>query len=74
MNRLIELFDKEIHIIASPVTLVLDTVGMIMEEFVIRNTLSLHRIGIEVIVHMDNIHIIAANNITSDLADIVTIL
>ena len=74
MDRLIELFDKEVHVIATPVTLVLDSVGVILEEFIVRNTLPLHWIGIEVIVHMDTIHIIAAHDITGYLADIVTIL
>ena len=73
MDRLIELFNKEVHVIATPVALVLDTVGVILKEFIVRNTLPLNRIGIEVIIHMDTIHIVAAHDITGYLADIVAI-
>ena len=74
MHRLIELFDKEIHVIATPVTTVFDTVRVLTILLIIRNHLSSCGIRIEIIIHMDAIDIIACHDILSHRTDIVAVL
>ena len=72
--RLIELLDKEIHIIAAPVVDIPDTITILPVLLGIRDILSLHGIGIEIVVHMDTVDIITGDDILGHLADIIAVL
>ena len=74
MHSLIELFDKEVHIIAAPVATVAYAVAVLLILGIVRNGLSCSRIGIEIVVHVDSVNIIAGDDVASHLTDVVTIL
>ena len=74
MNLLVELLDKQVHVISTPVVLVLDTVRVIVEQLIVRNRLTLNGIWVEIVVHMYSVYIIAAHDILCHLADIVAVL
>ena len=74
MDGLIKLLNKQIHIITAPVFLIFDTIRVFPKQFIVRDALSLDGIGIEIIIHVDTIHIISAHNVLCHLADIITIL
>ena len=74
MHGLIELLNEEIHVVATPVAPVLEAVGILLELCIIGNGQSCHRIGIEVVVHVNTVYIVAGDNVMSYFTDIVTIL
>ena len=53
--------------------MILNTIRIILEEFIIWNGLTLCRIGIEIVIHMNTIYIIAAHDIFYNFTDIVAI-
>ena len=74
MDGLIELFDEEVHVIATPVVDIPDTVIIQPELLRIGNGLALHRIGIEIVVHVDAVDIVAGDDVLGHLTDIFTVL
>ena len=74
VDGLVELLDKQVHIIAAPIVLILETIRVIVEQLIVGNRLALHGIWVEVIVHVDAVYIVATHDVLSYLADIVAIL
>ena len=74
MYGLIELLDKEVHVIASPVVDILDTIVIQTELLCIGNRLTLHRIGIKIVVHVNTVDIITGDDILCHFADIIAVL
>ena len=74
MDGLIELLDEEVHIIAPPVVDILDAVVIQTELLIVGDILALYGIGIEIVVHVDAVDIVACDDILGDLADIIAIL
>ena len=73
MNGLIELLHEKVHVVASPVADVPDAVIVLPELLCIGDVLSLHGIGIEVVVHVDAIHVVATDDVLHHLTDIVAV-
>ena len=74
MYRLVELFDKQVHIQSTPVSLILQPVVVGLEICLIRNSDTWHRIGIEIVIDMQTIHIIAVYDVFHHLTDIIATL
>ena len=74
MYRLIELLDKQVYVIPAPVATILDAITMKTILRIIRNNLSCCRIRIEIVIHMNTIHIVTGHDILGHLTDIVTVL
>ena len=60
-NGVVELLHKTVHVVAAPVANIADAVGMITEKICVGNILASHRIGIEIIIDMQSVHIVAAH-------------
>ena len=74
MDGFAKLLDEDVDIVASPVTNRSKAIGGICVELLIGNDLTGSRVGVEVIIHVDAVYIIAADDVIDDLADIVTVL
>ena len=74
MDGTIELFHKEVDIMAPPVTDVLVAPIVSLEECRIRYVNTSSRIGIEIVVDMQSVNIVACQDVTDHLADEVTVL
>ena len=62
-NQLVEFLDELVHIVAPPIAYILKSTWVCLEEFRIGNGFTSHRIRIEIIVHVDAIHVVALQNI-----------
>ena len=71
MNGAVELFDKQIDVIAAPVATIVDAVAVGAILCVIGNFYACHGIGIEVVIDVQTVDIIACHNVADDVADIV---
>ena len=71
-HSLMYLFDKDVHIAATPVGFVRKTSSVTGETVIIGEIFPGNRIRIEVIVHMDGIHIITGNDIGNHHANMLT--
>ena len=69
-NRLMQFLNQYIHIAAAPVGLIAETTAKTCKAGIIGEVLSLNRIRIKVIVHMNGIHIIAGNDVAHHHADV----
>ena len=74
MDSLIELLHKQVHVIATPIVDILDTIRVLTELLGIGNGDTLHRIRIEIVVHVDTVHVIARHDVLGHLTDIIAIL
>ena len=74
MDGLVELLDEQVHVVASPVAAVLDAVGVLLILGIIGDREASHRIGIEIVVHVDAVDVVAADDVACHLADVVAVL
>ena len=70
-DRLMYFLNENIHITAAPVRLIAETAAIACKAGIIREILSLDRIGIEIIVHVNGIHIIARHDVGYHLTDMI---
>ena len=70
-DRLMYFLNENIHITAAPVRLIAETATIACKAGIIREILSLDRIGIEIIVHVNGIHIIARHDVGYHLTDMI---
>ena len=73
-NGFVQFLNQHIHITTSPVRLVSKASAITGKTCVIGKIDSLNRIRIEIVIHVDSVHIIAGHNIRHDLTDIFTTL
>ena len=71
VNGTIELFDKQVDVIAAPVATVADAVVVGAELGCVGNLNASHGIGIEVVIDVQSIDVIACHDVADDIADIV---
>ena len=74
MDSLVQLFDKQIHLMTSPVALVTIPLRIGTELSLVRNLNTRHRIRIEIVVNMQAVNIISRQDIFNNATNIVTIL
>ena len=74
MYRLSQLFYKHTHILSAPILTSKKSLTITLEVVGIGNLYTCYRIRIEVIINMQSVDIIACQDISYHLADIVTIL
>ena len=70
-NRLVYLLNEDIHIAAAPVRHIAETAAIACKARIIRKVLPFNGVRIEVIIHVNGIHIITRNNIGDHLTDMV---
>jgi len=73
-NGFVQFLNQHIHITTSPVRLVSKASAITGKTCVIGKIDSLNRIRIEIVIHVDSVHIIAGHNIRHDFTDIFTTL
>ena len=71
VNGAVELFDKQIDVIAAPVATIVDAVAIGAILCIVGNLNTSNGIGIEVVIDVQAVDIIARHNITDDVANIV---
>ena len=74
MDSLAKLSDEDVYLISSPVTDGSEAAGIVGVELLVGDDLTGSGVGIEVVVHVNAIYIIAADDVIDDLADIVPVL
>ena len=72
--RFVQLLNEQVHIISAPVTNVFHSVAVSSELSAVIYRLTGNRIRIKVIVYVESVYIISANNVLHHAADIVTAL
>ena len=70
MNAVSELLDKQIHVVAPPIAAIFNAVSIGRIRIVVGNGEPCHRIGIEIIIDMKTIHIIAPHDVGRHFANI----
>ena len=69
----VKLSDKHIYIVPSPLIPVSKPTTIGNKAYIVRKFFSRVRVRIEIIVHMDGIHIVACNNVAHYLADVFSV-
>ena len=74
LDSFTQLLNEDIDIISSPVVTILDTITIHGKFFIVRDNLTSCRIWIKIVVYMQSINIIALDNISHYLTDIIFVL
>ena len=64
------LLDEHVHVVAPPVGLVTVAPSVGGETDLVRELLSRHGIGVEIVIHVDGVHIVAVHDVAHDAADV----
>ena len=73
-DSVVKLLHKTVHVVAAPVADVADTIRVITEKICVWNFLASHRIRIEIVVDMQSVNIVAAQDVAHHRTDILTVL
>ena len=74
MYTLVELLDEHVHVVAPPVSLLHESIVVAPELVVIGDGLSCHWVRIEVVVDVKPVHVVATDDVSHYVADVVAAL
>ena len=72
-NCFMDFLDQDIDIVTSPISLIGITTAIFCKGQIIRKIYARSRIRIEIVVHVERIHIVTGNDIADNLADILAV-